>query len=115
MITQLPWPKIFSFGIKAIIALAILLIISGCFYFLIKFLVAKIENIRKNSEQKLNQKNKKVLLEEKRKEWLLGSFNINNLPKKVDLELMPESSSPVHKFVIGFWRAKSKVCKPYSK
>jgi len=115
MITQIPWAKVFSFGIKAIIALAILLIISGCFYFLVKFLVSKIENIRKNSKQKLNQKDKNVLLEEKRKEWLLGSFNINNLPKKVDLELMPESSSPVHKFVIGFWRTKAKVCKPYSK
>ncbi len=116
MITQIPWTIVFSFGIKAVIFLAILVLISICFIFLLKFLMKKVKKVRKNTEQKrVHQKDKNLLLEEKHKEWLLGSFNINNLPKKVDLELMPESSSPVHKFVIGFWQAKAKVCKPYSK
>lgn len=116
MITQIPWAKVFLLGVKAVIFLLILLLVCVCFYFLFKSLFKTAQKIKKNIKQKqFNQKDKEFVREVKHKEWLLGSFNINNLPKKVDLGLMPESSSPVHKFVIGFWQTKAKVCKPYSK
>lgn len=116
MITQISWVKVFSFGIKDVICLTIPVLVGICYIFLHKFLTTKVKKIIKNNEQKqVHKKSKKLLLEEKHKEWLLVSFNIKNLPKKVSLKLMPEPSNPVHKFIVKFWQTKAKVCKPYSK
>ena len=52
---------------------------------------------------------------EKHQEWLRKSFNINNLPKKVAIKTMPKPSNFVHYFRVGFWFAKSKVCRPYAR
>jgi len=116
MITKIPWAKIFELGIKVIIPLVVFVLVVVALYPLLTFLDKKVQKMKKSAKStKIVQKDKYRLLEEKRKEWLLASFNINNLPKKVDLDSMPESSSSVHKFVVRFWQTKAKVCKPYAK
>jgi multisubunit Na+/H+ antiporter MnhC subunit len=54
-----------------------------------------------------NNEQRKILMEK--------SFNLETLPAKVNLETAPASLSLVHKFRVGFWSMKAKVCKPYAK
>lgn len=71
---------------------------------------------------KISHRNIKTIrerkVEEKKNEyqtWLANSFNIASLPKKVDINKMPETSTVVHKFRVRFWWVKAKVCRPFPK
>lgn len=50
-----------------------------------------------------------------REEWLNKSFRLEALPQKVSIISAPSSSTVVHKFKVGFWALKAKVCKPFPK
>ncbi len=53
-----------------------------------------------------------------RTEWLKVNMNINQLPDKVDLQNIiaeTKANQVIQRFKVSFWRAKSKVCKPYAK
>lgn len=57
----------------------------------------------------------KVVKEDKYVTWLTESFNLEKLPRKVDINKMPDPSNTVHKFVVRFWWMKAKVCRPFAK
>lgn len=113
MITQIPWVEIFNSLLMIVIFIISILILSTLIYGIIK-LVSKIQ-IKKLMNKKGSKEPKFVLHKQEHQQWLQKSFDINNLPKKIDFKTMPEPSTTSHRFVLTFWRTKAKVCKPYAK
>ena len=117
VVTQIPWAHIiekidFQLIMYTFLAFSSFVILVLLISKLFKFLLSKYEKIISTIEAKnVNVPEKKDL---KHQEWLRKSFSIN-LPKKVDIKTMPKPSNFVHYFRVGFWFAKSKVCKPYAR
>lgn len=118
LITQVQWNDLWKVLVNISFLLVVLFagLIAG--YFLTKLLsktYKKIDFSIRERARILAEKSDILTKEELHQQWLYTSFDINNLPKKVDIKTAPEPSTYVHHFTVGFWQLKAKVCKPYAK
>lgn len=83
---------------------------------------AKLEKSR-HREERVHEQQAEIVRAEKiraqqRREWFSENFGVSKRVEKVVLSEVPISPSfsgkVVQKFYIGFWAAKSKVCKPFA-
>ena len=126
LVTQVPWLSVWHFMVRLLIAtftyILGFLAVMALSYGLIKLFKTKalkkaisfIGRLKFFTEKEIVPE-KKVIKVQPHDQWLHKSFDITTLPKSIDFKKMPEPSTVVHKFTIGFWRLKAKVCKPYAK
>ncbi len=127
LITQVPWTTVGKATIhvsKSIFPFIVGILASGllirslylaykCLLPLLKKVIAKIPKTKKVKLPSIKTVQEKR--EQKRKQWLIESFDINKLPEKVDVKFMPKPSSVIHRFTVAFWYVKAKVCRPYAR
>lgn len=118
LITQVEWTNLW----KVLVSISFLFLITSAVliagYFLTKLLskfYKKIYFSIKERARILAEKSNILTKEELHQQWLYKSFDIKNLPQKVDIKTAPEPSTYVHHFTVSFWQLKAKVCKPYAK
>jgi hypothetical protein len=85
--------------------------------FILSLLIMAVIKVLTPFYWKLKDEIKVAIKEEKNKnqQWLETSFDINNMPPRIDFKALPQPSVSSHKLVLTFWRTKAKVCKPYAK
>lgn len=117
LVTQISWLNAWE-ALSALLLLLMYLILPifavvVVSYFAFKLLIPLFNKILPGLNKWIPSR--KEIREQDHLHWLKESFDIDNLPKRVDFSSIPASSGIVHRFRINFWRVKAKVCKPYAK
>jgi|GEM_PF-4720353 hypothetical protein len=113
MIVVVPWSSIINDIVTIAITIGAILVLTIIVKVAIKVLTPVFQKLK--NKEKTETRERDDIMKNRKQLWLEKSFDIDNMPKKIDFNTMPEPSVASHKLVLTFWKTKARVCKPYAK